>query len=130
MPDKELLKHRRMRLLILLGPGIFLLLLTVLAGPPQPRNPGIGGLRWQTVAPPIALVLLAGGALLHRRAVMDFVAAKRAYWKTVLFATAAISGGLAIPLTISEWAAGRYLAATSQRTVPIYPPFAKVSFAT
>jgi len=130
MPDKDLLKHRRRNLLILLGPGILALLLTILAGPPQPRNPGISSLRWQTVAPVVAVVLLAGGALLHWKAVSDFVAGHRSYWKTVLFITTAIAGGVAIPLMAAEWAAGRYLAATSQRTVPIFPPYAKVSFRT
>jgi len=130
MPDKVLLKHGHRNLLILLAPGILALVLTILAGPPKPRNPGISSLRWQSVAPVVALILLGGGALLHRKAVSDFVAGQRDYWKTVLFITTAITIGVAVPLVAAEWAAGRYLSATSQQTVPIFPPYAKVSFRT
>jgi hypothetical protein len=130
MPEKEMLKNPRARLWILLVPGILMLLLPILAGPPQPINPGIGGLRWQSIAPIGALLLLAGGALLHRRAVSDSTAGSRSYWKTVLFTATAVIGGLATSLIIAELAARQYLSATSGQTVLIFPPYSKVSIQT
>jgi hypothetical protein len=130
MPDKDLLKHRRRNLFILLAPGILALVLTILAGPPKPRNPGISSLRWQSVAPVAALILLGGGALLHRKAMSDFVAGQRGYWKTVLFITTAVTIGVAIPLVAAEWAAGRYLSATSQQTGSWVSPIVPIRVAT
>src|SRR5436190_14444702 len=127
MPEKETLENRRVRLWILLAPGILLLLLPILAGPGQPINPGIGGLRWQTLSTLGAFLWLGGAALLHRKAISESAAGTRTYWKTVLLTATAVLGGLAMFLIVAEFAARRFLAATSQQAVRIFPPYSKVS---
>jgi lysophospholipase L1-like esterase len=122
---------RRLRLLLLCAPGVFVVLAAVGAFLVSLRDSEVDfGKRKLMAFTAGGLAVAGAGALLHRKAVADLRTSGRAYGKTVLFIAVAVLVIPALTILALDQAVGLALRRMPPPPLLIFPPHYRVSYQT
>jgi lysophospholipase L1-like esterase len=124
-------RARRLRLLLLAGPGLAVVLASVGLFAYALRSPEVDfGKRKLLTFAAAGLVLAGAGVLLHRKAVADLEAAGRAYGKTVLFVVVPVVFLPVLMAVAVDQAVGLYGRLVPPGQVLVFPANYRVSYQT
>lgn len=124
-------RARRLRLLLLVGPGVLVILASAGLFAAALRSPEIDFGRQKLLAFTAAGLALAGaGALLHRKAVADLEKTGRAYGKTILFIALPVVFLPVFTLFVADQLVGFYLWQNPPETLLVFPAHNRVSYRT
>ncbi len=125
------LQSRRLRLLLMSGPGLFVILAAVVSFLYSLRFPEFDfGKRKLLTYAVIGFALAGTGALVHRKGVNDYRKSGRGYWKTVIFVIASVVLVPSLVVLAFDQAVGVVLRQTPAPPLLIFPPRCRVSYST
>jgi hypothetical protein len=123
--------QRRVRLLVMVAPGVLVVAVAVVTFLVKRSDPEFDFSKRRLLLACLAgLALGIAGLVLHRKALADFRMLQRAYWKTVLFSTACVVAAPVLTALLLDQAVGLFFRLSSPSPMLVLRPHATESYRT